>query len=157
MSRDDDTRETHNESAKQKRRGLFHLPKGTRITIESFGRRTEVDPDSPQGDWAVFGLIACIAFQAVVTLLMVTSTSGGIQAVTTLIMAAAFVVIVFLIVSAFRGSGGDKTDAFMRAFCVLVLIAIVLSLFQNLDDPSQVVAGVVGIAVTVFALRHFGK
>jgi hypothetical protein len=157
MARDDRTEETHGQSAERKKKGLFRLPEGTRITFESFGKRTEVDPDSPQGERAVFGLVVCIAFQAVVTLLMVIGTSGGIKTVTTLIMAAAFVVIVFLVVFAFRGKGGETTNSFMRAFCALVLIAIVLSLAQNLDDPSQVVAGVLGIVVTVSALLHLGK
>jgi lysylphosphatidylglycerol synthetase-like protein (DUF2156 family) len=153
MSRDDSARDADDESDEQDREGLFHLPKGTKITFEGFGRRTEVDPESPQGDLAVLGLIACITFQVAITLLMVADSSGGIQTVTTLIMAAAVVVIALMVVSALRGSGGERTTSLMRVFCVLVLIAIVLTLAQNLDDPSQVVKGVLGMVVAVFVLR----
>lgn len=154
MSQDDKKQETHDRPSRQKRKSLFHLPEGTRITFEGFGRRTEVDPDSPQGDLAVLGLIACIVFQAVVAVLGVTSSSGGIQTAGALVTGVAFVVIFLLIVAAFRGSGQETSTSLMRVFCVLVLVGIVLSLIQNRDNPYQVVTSILAIVMGVYFLRR---
>ena len=146
---------TDGQSAKRKRKRLFHLPEGTRIYIESSGRRTEVDPDSPQGDLAVLGLIAVIAFQAFVALGSISSSSGGIETVTALAMAAAFAVIVCLVVSALRGSGRETSGSLMRIFFVIMLVAFSLAIIQNLDDPRQVITGVLGIVFVGLSLWHF--
>lgn len=156
MPRDDGTRETGGRSSRRNGRRLFHLPEGSRIFVEDFGTRREVDPDSPEGDRAILGLIACIAFQAVVAVAILMGTAGtssGIEVVNALVMVAAFAVIASLVVSLLRGSEGSPTP-YLRAFCVLVLVGIVLALAQNIDNPSQVVTGIVGIAVCVLALMR---
>lgn len=130
MSRDENAQEPDEQSEEQEEGP--RLPEGTRITIDLFGKHTEVDPDSPQGGLAMAGLLFCIALQVIVSLLIVVGSSGGMQVVATLLMAAAFVVIVLMVVSAFRGWGGERTRLLFRIFCALLVGTFVLSLMQGI-------------------------